>query len=443
MNSRLLVIAIGLILLAGPLAGCIKGKDEVQAANVEQEKADAILGDQGKEKIESVAALIPKNYSFPDQKVLPKQTITIAAKTSSSALGSYEAQRDEGGIDYRSVIVMNDVSAHIPAGQPVEMFIKLFWDGAEANSADLDIAVDVPGTKTTHSNTTEDLNWNYAVKSMVVNTIGVPGQKHEVGVQIAGGAVTEGFDYSLEISFVYPKDVLTPYHPWAFTVPSGASGIILETEKAGGDEHVTAEFLVIDPNDQLVQYKTYNDIDIPTESVFIPTKGPGEYVFYAFYMHGGFLRLKADVPLETFNVRTLNIVKTETVDMSGPAPGVAGKDPLMGGAGGGTIPASDTNPTTVTFDSGSSFPLDVRGFIRGQVNPMAKITLKSPAGEVHSLTSILRYQDEQGTIGYTGEQDNGPNSVFNFKNMQRGAWTAEIVNDGPAEIGHILTTYTR
>ncbi len=444
MNTRqLILIFTAIALVASPLSGCLKGDDPVKAANVEQEKADDLLGDTGQKKLEDLAATIPKDYTFPGQNILPKVSLSLPGTVSSEALGSYEAQRDEGGMEYRTVYDWKDVSAQVPVGQPVEMFIKLFWDGAEMNSADLDIAVDVPGLNTDYSDVTEDFNWNYASKSMVVNTIGVTGMPMKVGIQAAGGAVSQGFDYRLDITFTYVKNVLTPHHPWKFNVPEGASGVILESESAGGDEHVSAEFIVIGPDDKLVTYKAYNDIDVPTQSIFIPTKSPGDHIFYAYSMHGGFLRMKADVPLETFTATPLALVSTHTVDIASPAPGVAGKNPLEGTLADGSALAGDINPTSVPFDTGETFPLRVFGTITGQVNTEAKITLKSPTGTVHTLTKILRYEDESGSIGYTSDREGSPNNKFAWENIQRGAWTAEIVNDGPTEIGHTLVTYQR
>lgn len=440
---KLLILLVTLAFVASPLAGCLKGKDAVETASEDQVRADEILGDAGQRRFDDLAAAIPKDYTFPGQALLPKQLVKIAGTATSEALGSYEAQQDEGGIEYNTVFKYEDVSAHIPAGQPVEMFIKLFWDGAEANSADLDIAVDVPGTQTTYSSVTEDFNWNYAVKTMVVNTVGVAGVPARVGVQIAGGAVTQGFEYELQIEFTYVQNVLTPYHPWAFHVPAGASGIILESERASGDEHVVAEFIVVDPQDNLLTYKFYDDIDIPTQSIFIPTKESGTYVFYAYKMYGGFLRIKTDAPLEVLQATPLALVETTTVDSNAPALGLAGKDFLEGSLGEGTVPKDDVNPTTLTFDASGTFPLRVTGFIKGQVTPMAKITLESPVGPVHTLTSVLRYEDERGSIGYTSKHEGSPNNVFQWENIQKGSWTLKIVNNGNAEIGHTVLTYVR
>lgn len=440
---KLTTMIVLLVLVAAPLAGCLK-KDPIETASTEQEKADDILGQEGRQTLVDAAAIIPKNYSFPDQQVLPPVVFEYVGKITQSANGALEAEKDEGGIERSTFVEMQDISALVPAGQPVELVVDLVWDASEANSADLDIAIDVPGTTSTYSPTSETFNWNLAVKTVVVNTIGVAGQPASVGIQAAGGAVTQGFDYTLSVRATYVKDVLTPYHPWAFDVPPGASGIILESEKAGGEEHVASQFVLIDPEDNLVQFVDFNDIDIPTESIYIPTSKPGTYVFYAYTMHGGFLRVKSDVPLDANAARPLALVETAAMDSNAPAPGIAGKDYFNGSALGGATPADDVSPTVMDFTTNGAFPLRVTGYITGQAITQAKITLKSPLGAVHTLTKIARAEDDSGSVGYTSDHEGSTNNLFDWKNIQRGTWTAEIVNTSPGvEIGHIVLTYTR
>ena len=440
---RKLALLMVVALAAASLAGCLK-KPDAPEEDVEQAKVDVILGQQGKDKLTDAAAIVPKNYSFPGQSILPPVTTKFTGTVSADATGSYEAERDEGGIDYRTVVQTYDVSNLVPPGQPVELVLTVVWDASEGNSADLDIVVDVPGTSTSYSPVSETLNWNVASKTMVVNSVGVAGKPALVGVQVASGAVTQGFDYDLHVQATYVKDVLTPHHAWALEVPQGAGGLVFESEKAGGEEHITAQFVLVDPEDNLVQFVDFNDIDIPTQSIFIPTSRAGTYVFYAYFMHGGFLRVKADVPLDVTAARTLALVESSVADVTAPAPGVAGKDVLNGSAAQGTVPADDVNPTVVDFSPSGAFPLRVTAYVSGQATGMSKVTLKSPLGVVHQLTSIARYQDERGTIGYTSDHEGGPNNVVDWKNIQKGTWTAEIVNNSPGvEIGHVVLTYQR
>jgi hypothetical protein len=433
-----------LTLFAAPLTGCLKKGDEIATASAEQKKVDDILGKAGRDKLVDAASLIPKNYSFAGQQLLPPVLTEFIGHITTAANGALEAERDESGIEHNTFIETQDISALVPPGQPVELVVDLIWDASEANSADLDIFIDVPGTKTSFSPTSETLNWNLAVKTVVVNTVGVEGLPALVGVQAAGGVVTSGFDYTLRVHAAYVRDVLTPYHAWAFDIPPSASGIILESEKAGGEEHVAAQFIVIDPEDNLVQFVDFNDIDIPTESVFIETSRPGTYVFYAYTMHGGFFRIKADVPLDFTAARPLALVETRTADSTAPAPGVAGKDIFNGSAAAGTAPTSDVSPTVVDFTTPGAFPLRVTGTITGPASTQSKITLKSPLGTVHTLTKILREEDESGSVGYTSDHEGSTNNLFDWKNIQRGSWTAEIINTSPGvEIGHIVLSYTR
>lgn len=441
--KRTVSIALALALaLVG--AGCLK-KDPVRTADLEQEKVDTILGKEGRERLVDAASLIPKNYSFPEQQLLPPALFEYVGTITTAANGALEAERDESGIERNTFVELQELGALVPPGQPVELVVELIWDASEANSADLDIVVDVPGTRSSFSPTSETFNWNLAVKTLVVNTVGVAGAPAKVGVQAAGGAVTQGFDYTLRVTATYVKDVLTPYHPWAFDVPPGASGIILESEKAGGDEHVTSQFVLLDPEDNLVQFVDFNDIDIPTESVFLPTQKAGTYVFYAYFMHGGFFTMKADVPLDATGARPLPLVETRVVDSATIAPGVAGKDVTNGSlVEGAAPPPADVSPTIVPFTTSGAFPLRIAGYISGAATTQAKTTLKSPLGTVHTLTSIARYQDESGSIGYTSDHEGGPNNVFDLKNIQRGGWTAEIVNTSPGvEIGHTVLSYAR
>jgi len=440
---KLTTALIILVVFAAPLAGCLK-KNGIEAANVDQERADEILGKAGRDALIDAAAIIPKNYSFGSQQLLPVQLREFIGTITTAANGALETEKDEGGIEHSTFLETQDISDLVPPGQPVELVIDLIWDASEANSADLDIVVDVPGLRSSFSPTSETFNWNLAVKTIVVNTIGVEGQPAIVGVQAAGGAVSQGFDYTLRVHAQYVKDVLTPHHAWAFDVPTDASGIIIESEKAGGEEHVAAQFIVIDPADELVAFVDFNDIDIPTESVFIQTHMPGTYVFYAYSMHGGFLRVKADVPLDNTGARPLALVETKVADSSAPAPGVAGKDVLNGTLAEGTLPRDDQAPAVVDFDTGATFPLRIVGYITGTAHTQSKITLTSPLGVVHTLTKIARYEDESGSVGYTSDHEGSPNNLFDWQNIQRGAWTAQVVNTSPGvEIGHTILTYAR
>lgn len=443
MSARVLAVT-AMLVVALPLAGCFKRADDGGAPlSADQQKVDALLGEAGNEKLVDAASIIPKNYSFGQQKLLPPVKLSFTGTVSTDAVGGYEAERDEGGINYNSKIEMFDISSSLPAGQAAEIVIKVFWDASEANSGDVDLVVDVPGLKTSYSPTSETWNWNYAVKTMVINAVGVEGIPANVGVEISSALVNSGFDYKLDVSLTYVKDVLTPYHAWALDVPASASGLIFESEKAGGDEHIVAQFVLVDPDDQLVQFVDFNDLSIPTQSVFIPTQKPGTYVFYAYSMFGGFLRVKADVPLENSLARTLALTEEAVVDSSAPMPGIAGKDWLNATADSSAL-NTDTGATTITFSPVGAFPLRVTPFAKGEFTTMAKITLSSPLGVVAQRTVFVRYEDDRGTLGYTSNHEGTQDHSYDWKNIQRGSWKADIVNNNAnVELGHVVTSYVR
>jgi hypothetical protein len=139
--------------LAASLTGCMGlfgGETPTAGVDEQQQIADEVLGKAGRDKLVDAAAIIPKNYSFPAQRLLPPVTVQVKGAVASDANGGYEAERDEGGIDYNNKVLWQDVTSLLPPGQPAELVVKLTWDASEANSADLDIALDVPGTRTTY-----------------------------------------------------------------------------------------------------------------------------------------------------------------------------------------------------------------------------------------------------------------------------------------------------
>lgn len=431
--------------LAVPASGCLgflKKEEADGGVDRNQLIADELLGDEGRNALDDIASAKPKNFTFPGQLALPAAALWINGTVGPEANLAYEGNRDQGGIDYGSVYEVQDVSSYIPAGQPVEIFAKLYWNAQELNSADLDIVVDVPGLKTSHYPAkTEDMNWNFATKTMTINTVGVPGATHEIGIQANSGRTTSDLSYSLYVEFHYPKDVLPPAVPYAITVPSNATGLMLESVKVRGDEHVQAEFIVVSPTDDLVGYVEFNDIAIPTESVFVPTSGPGEYVLYAFYMHGGFLSVKADAPPEKLEARTLATVITPTAVDASPSPGMIDRDWGFGSAVEGTLVTPMTNQKSASFAIEGAHPLLVHATITGQGTLMTQVRVTSPAGVVHEITRALRYDDERGSIGYTA--DEGYDNWMDFAAVVKGAYTIDYVNDGPLEIGYVVVTYQR
>lgn len=381
------------------------------------------------------------NYSFPAQAALPWVTAWFNGTVGPETNAAVENVRDDGGTDLNGVVRTMDVTPFLPPGQPTEIAIRLFWNAAEGNSADLDIYVDVPGTTTSTGDGAEELNFNIPSKTLVVNTVGVAGYAAKIGVQGANGRTTSDLAFTVEMAFSYAKDVFTPAIPYAIPVPQNATGLILESVKAAGDEHVTARFVILDPTDAPIAYMEYNDIAIPTESVFIPVNGPGDYVFYAYDMRGGFLSAKADVGLKDTHARPLSVKEERVVDASAPAPGVVGRNWLAPNPG-GDVPLTGGSTVDVNFPK---FPLAVRAFIdaagQGGATGMCQIQITSPKGLVASATRIARVDSAQGSVGYT--DDEGQNNVFNPGNVTAGPYKITIVNNGNGALGHTVLSYTR
>ena len=342
-----------------------------------------------------------------------------------------------------------DVTSIIPPGQPTEIHITLYYYSQLGNSAKCDIYLDVPGTKTSFNPSNNDeFNWKFSVQRKVVNTVGVPGQKHEIGLECGNGRMTSGIPFTIRMDVTYEKDVFTPYHPYAFQVPANASGIILESAKGGGPEHLRAWFIVVSPRDELVAFVDFNDIAIPTESVFIATPEPGEYVFYAHNMTGGFLRMRADSPVEQRDVRILRLAESREAFLTGPSPGVAPRDWFHGpdpAAGLAPVETPGAGGQEATFNVDGTFPLRIAAFIgdpaSGSRTLMSDVRISSSKGLVAYLQRVARYDDERGSLGVSQDEWN---SAFQPWNLQKGAYTVQIVNNSPdASVGRIVTTYVR
>ncbi len=450
MNRALpLVLAIVMTL---PLTGCLGlfGGDAPAAETVDPNaEFENAVGKKTADKIAARIAPVPRTYLFPGQIDLPWKTIFLNGTADAvSGYTAYEDRNDRTGNNYNTPRIVFDVSEHIPVGQPTEMFIQLYYSAQPGSTADLDLYVNVPGTHTDiETSNSDEFNWKFAVERHIINTVGVSGAAHEIGVQVANSRSlpTEGLDFAIKVEFSYAKDVLTPGVPYAFTVPANATGIVLESEKAGGSDHVRSRFVVIDPNDQLVQYMAYDDLAIPTESVFIPlNSGPGEYIFYAFDMEGGFLSMEADAGIEIRDVRTLALVSEDVIDGSGPTPGVVGRDWFAGdneGVADGTATTSTTGATEVGFTLDGPFPLGIYPWLRNApVTAMAEVAVSSTKGLVAEYERVMRYDDERGSLGYSSERYN---RYFFPENIAKGAYTVSIVNDSPGEVGHTVVTYKR
>lgn len=394
--------AVVALVLAGSiaLAGC---------GAKEEAKQQVILPDditeQDIERLSTLASRFPTQFSFPGQQALEPLLHwingTLAPLTGSTGV---ELPNDDGPIDYGGDILVFDVSDKVPVGQPVEVRINLKYWADPGRAADIDIWVDMPGSKgaVNPHQFDESNNWNIVNKARVVNSVHLEGKPFAVGLQVNNGRILDpsgSLPYAMAVEFNYAKDVLAPGAPYAIQVPDNATGLVFKTERVTGDEHVEVSVLLIGPDDQLVRSLQHNDIGVDT--LFLPVKQGGEHIVYSHEMHGGFVRLESEVPNEGFMARLLASTETETVLHSDlPAPGTFAESGLAGNSWG----------AEGSFDL-AGFPLDVVPFIRsdaGAVN--AAINVSSAAGWVataFTCNSIveeappycLGIEDERGRVG--------------------------------------------
>lgn len=421
--KRALLVALALLSLS--LAGCF-GKD---AGPLEVASNDDLLDDDAITQINERAAPVPKAYEFPAQELLEPKTLLLEGSVQTSAAAGYEDRNDRGGNSYNSVRETFDLKPHVPAGQPVEMRITLFFEGQPGASADVDILVDVPGTRTDRTTDNNDeFNWKFSVQRMVVNTIALADAPFEVGVQMSNGRSTAEWPYTLRVELNYPENVIAPTVPWGFRLPSEASGIVVSSEKAGGDEHVRAQLFVLDAEEQLVHHVEYDDLDIPTESMFLPLTGGREYVVYAPSMHGGFLRLEADVGVPEPTVVQHRVERERVEIASAPAAGVGARDWLHDGV----VVTPSGGGETHAWSATRGFPLSIEPFIGGDGTPSttawSEIRATSSKGDVAWLQRVARHDDERGSLGYT--QD-AWNSATHPENLVRGDYTIWISDVSP------------
>lgn len=436
---------LGLVLVSVALAGCFgQAKEDLRPTKALRPRE---ITQEAERQFEELTQLIPPNYTFPGQEALEPVVVWLNGTIDSTANAAIESPNDDGGFNYKTYVIAEDVSRYIPPNQAAEVHIKLWWHGNPGQSADLDIFTDLPGIKSHHDpGTDQHFNWNIPVKREVVNTVGVAGRPHLIGVQVTNGRIAPGqqMPFFLEMRFDYAKDVLTAHHPYAFTLPEGATGVVMRSVKVFGDEHVKATFIVLDPQDNLVTFQEYNDIAIPTESVFIPLRQPGEHVFYAYEMTGGFLSLKADSPVPQREARILSLQEERAIDFQQPlAPGVVGRS--VGAAGQSVETPYQPGAKAATFTVERTWPLRVEGFFEeGQsVAGDAEVRILGPSGDaVFRAVRSARVDGSDGSMGWSG--DNPPFVTRDFSKLGKGAYTVEVVVNGyTGKIGHSILTYDR
>lgn len=437
------VLVLGLVMTTA-LAGCFGGAKQQTAA---PPPPPPELSKQDIQRFEELAAPEIRNYSLPGSQALEPVTKWFNGSIDQTANTGIQDRNDRGGNDFNVNIVPFDISSLVPVGQPTALRIKLAYQASPGSSAKADIYACVPGYCSYYTTSNNDqFNWKDTVETMNVMTVGVSGQKAVVGVSEADGMVAgQSLAFSLEVQAQYFQDVLTPFEAYAFQVPPGATGITLHSVKPG-QEHLQAKFIVLDPQDNLVSYNEYNDIAVTTESLFIPIKAPGEYVFYAQEMKNGFFSMVSDAPLDHPEMRILPVKEEFVTDLAGgtPAPGTPDKDFTGAGAA-----APFSAGTEVGFTMDKAFPLEIWPAIKpGQaVSGLVEVKIIGPKGEVASLNRDLRVDNGPygtatgGSLGLTRDESN---TKVDWSKLAKGAYKVQIVADGEtADIGHVVKTYTR
>ncbi len=398
------------------LAGCFGNDDGASDAVAPAAKID----DKQVARFEKLTARLPQNYSFPAQRLLAASEVWYNDSLAVGPTG-VEGFYDQGGIKYATALKTFDVTDRVPPGVATELMLTLTWQNEPGASSDLDIFVDFQGERSDASDVEYYLDFTRATKRLVVNVQGEAGVPALIGVQAANGFSANPLPFALRAEYRYAKDVLTPRVPLAFTLPANATGIILGSEKAGGDEHVRAAFILIGPDDLPVGTFTYDDIGIPTESMYIPLPRQGEYVFYAYNMSGGFLSITADAGLPDNRVRTLERV-IERVEVNNEAAG-----------------EGETRFTPAPF------ALEVRPRLVGEnaVVASAQLLITSQRGEVAAYTRTARIDmDDANRVGYTADETN---SRFDPTKLSPGEYTLSWAVEGlvNAGVAYEVVTYAR
>jgi hypothetical protein len=347
-----------------------------------------------------------------------------------------ELPTDEGPVDYGGQIVRFDLADKVPVGQPVEIRIGLKWWGDPGSSADLDIWVNIPGTKDAYNpgRYDESLNWNIINKVRVANGVRIEGQPFEIGIQVNNGRIVHpsGVKYSVTVDLYFAKDVVAPGVAYGINVPSNATGIIVQSVRLAGDEHLNSKFVVVDPDNRLAHYVEHNDIGV--ETLFLPVKKPGEYVIYVHSMYGGFLSLESEVPNPSSMARILPLVVTNRVLHAGPDPS-PGTYIEQGATGGST----NTFGKQGSFSVDAGFPLDIIPWIQstgGEVD--AAINITSPVSWTATAFAQLHREDERGRIG-------GLVKVRTDRDgLAMGSYRWGVVSNGPGiSLGATVVSFTR
>ncbi len=446
MNGHKTAIALLMVVML-PLSGCLGiFGDDSDDEGADSSSVDPSVGNETARQIESRSSGQFQNYTIPGQQDLDTQVLWLNGTLSTGdGAAAWEDRNDRSGTSYNTPYITEDLADSLPEGQPAEISVKMWYFPGPGESADLDVYVDFPGVQSDFSpSNCDEFSWKICVEERVVNTVGIADESSEVGVQVANGRVVGEMSYFMKVEIVYESNVVTPGQAYAFQAPEDATGLVVESEKAGGSQHVRTDFVVIGPDDELVEFVEYDDIAIPTESKLVSISEPGEYIVYPIEMEGGFLSVHANVPVpaELRQGRVLELTKNTVADASSPAPGTGETCiPVAGDACGQQIPWNGGDSSGFSIDG--TFPLEITTWINEggpNANLDAQIKVTSENGLVHESKKFVQYEDERGTIGSSRDEIN---TESNWANLAKGDYTVDYVIDGTGTVGHTVVTYQR
>ncbi|MHB8605967.1 MAG: hypothetical protein ACYDCK_12005 [Thermoplasmatota archaeon] len=449
MNAKAFALFALCVFSMAALAGCFgRGGTKITPTDIN----NSIVNNSQQVKINALTSAKPLAWTFPGQQALPSKVLWINGSLDQSADTGVEDPQNRGGTSYQTLTVAKDVSAFLPPGQPAEISMRLQFDNKPGYSADLDIYVNVPGDFEHQSRDYPDeFTWTLPVKEKHVSTVGATGQKEELGVSVANGRIAPGqsLNYWMRVEFTYAKDVAAPKVPYGINVDSNVTGLIVESVKSASDAHVDATYVIIGPDDTLVQAVHFNDIDVPTQSFYVPlTKGPGMYVFYAYNETGGFLTLKADGPLDDAVARTLTVVATPLTLITDPQAAGVTEQKWVEAYAGQAQPVPYTEGKSVDFSTGTGFPLEIRPFIAASDAGVAvgdvELRVLNGKGNLVSLYHrTARWDDSKGSIGFS-DDDTTENHYFDPTKLDGTKYKLSAVVDGSSsQEGVLVLSYKR
>lgn len=449
MTATRKLIALTMIAML-PMAGCLgvfgsdDGEAEADTSSLEED-----LGEETASRIQGEVQREFTNYTIPGQEELEQVVLWLNDTVSAGeSMASIEDRNDRSGNNYNTEIRTEDISQHIPHGQPAEVSVKLWFYSQPGSSSQIDTYVNLPGTETEWSgDDCDEFSWKICVEERTINTIGIDGEQAEVGVQISNNRAFEDLEYFYQVKITYADDVIGPATPYAVDVPENTTGLVFSSVKPNGG-HMTGEFVVIGPDDELVEHVQYDDLALATESRLVQVDEPGEYVVYAQDLTGGFLAVDSDVPVppDKLDMRMLERTEDSSPLATQPAPG-AGCVPVNLGPNGNCEDQAMQAGDQEQFSVEGTFPLELHVWINGaeepsepEANADAELRLYSENGLVYHAKKWMQYEDGDGTLGSTRDDLN-----FNayWENLALGTYSAEYVSMGTGDIGYTLISYER